>query len=315
MSYYNNEQLVKDIETYDTDNIIISKATENSIPNQPNLKYKRLMISTKYDDGNIGDLLLSTEEVFSFGVSENTAVGNPNEVNGYVFPLCLYNKSGASDRERKWVESFNRISDYIQEYIKQNKKELDVTDIITKDHMLDEINPLFYKKDNPSQGPVLYAKLLVSRNKPKDDGNVSEKFNIRTMFTNMDDPEDNVQYVNPMSLIKKYCFAVGVVKLECVFVNKKTVKLQVKLREASVRLLDREPKRLLRPTRHVSVPTISYEEEEEKQATSNQFDKLTIEDTRSTGSIKADSDNEGDTYTIEPPKTVAKKTTATKKKK
>ena len=60
-----------DIHNYDVDNIIFSKPEQGSIPNTP-ISFHRVHLSTKNPDGSIGELIISTEQLFSFGLQENT---------------------------------------------------------------------------------------------------------------------------------------------------------------------------------------------------------------------------------------------------
>ena len=76
--------------------IVFSKVENGSIPGStPQINYKRVRISVKNSDGTVGDLILPTTEVFSFGIQENKDMTS-GKVNGYTMPLCLWSKNGAS---------------------------------------------------------------------------------------------------------------------------------------------------------------------------------------------------------------------------
>jgi hypothetical protein len=53
---------------YDVKRMVFSDPIKGSIPNTT-ISYKRINISTLNKDGSIGDLILPTERLFSFGVS------------------------------------------------------------------------------------------------------------------------------------------------------------------------------------------------------------------------------------------------------
>ena len=88
---------------YNTDRMIFSDPIKGSIAGtSPEIKFQRIYINSKNEDGSVGELLIPTHKCFSFGVSENTDP-NTGEVTGYVFPLCLYSRTGATPEEKEWV--------------------------------------------------------------------------------------------------------------------------------------------------------------------------------------------------------------------
>jgi hypothetical protein len=226
-------QLV-DMETFDVSNMIFSDPIVSSIPDTtPAITYRRINISSRNDDGTVGELVLPTEEVYSFGVSENLDA-KTKEVNGYVMPLCLFNKSGASDAEKRFVDVFNNIVEKCKDYLLENKEELELYDLEGRSD-LKKLNPLYYKKDKgkivEGAGPTLYAKLIVSKKQDK----------IVTVFFN-----ENGEQINALDLLGKYCYASGAIKIESIFIgggNK--ISLQVKLYECKVRVISMGMKQLL----------------------------------------------------------------------
>ena len=276
---------------YNINRIVYQQPITCSIPNsKPPLSYKRVNIGTKNPNNTTGDLIISTESMFSFGVSENI---NPETkaVNGYVMALCLWNKDGATVAEKQWTDKFDEIVDHTKEYILKNQEDLTKHQI--DDHDLKKLNPLYWKKDRngviPGTGPTLYCKLIVS----KKDGN--EK--ILSNFFDADTGDD----LDPLQLMGKYCHIRAAVKIESIFIGNK-ISLQIKLWEAEVKLLEKGMRRLLRPsTKAVTVTECDYEGEEDEDIHSGEADE------NGNGSV-VNSDNEELSNLPSPPrKKIARK--------
>ena len=215
---------------YNTSRMIFSDPQDGTIPGStPSIKFKRINIRTKNEDGTIGDLIISTERVFSFGVQENKSL-ETGEVNGHVMPLCLWNKEGATSEEEEWITSFNKIIDNCKKHVIDNREEIGQYDL-EMSHLY-KFNPLYWKKDKgkvvDGQGPVLYAKLIESKKQNK----------ILTMFYDTDG--------NPIpdsEIHGKYCHANAAIKIESIFIGNK-ISMQVKLWEAEVEFAGSRMKRL-----------------------------------------------------------------------
>ena len=210
---------------YDINNVVFSDVQHESIPNSvPQINYKRIMIRTNNSDGTIGDLILPTEKLFSFGISENTNQ-ETGKVNGYVMPLCLHTRDGATKEEKEWSETFTAIVDKCKDHLLANKEEIENFDLERND--LKKLNPLYYKREKgkivPGTGPTLYAKLIVSK---KQDNK------ILTMYFDF-----NGDSVDPFTILGKYCYARSAIKIESIFIGNR-ISLQVKLYECEVKLMD-----------------------------------------------------------------------------
>ena len=220
---------------YDTKRMIFSDPQSGSIPNSiPPINYKRITIQTKNPDGTSGDLILSTSKLFSFGVGENA---NPEtgKVNGYVMPICLWNRDGPSKEEKEFTDTFDAIIEKCKEHVVSHREEIEQYDLAMSD--LKKFNPLYWKKDKgkivEGTGPTLYAKLIVSKKQDK----------IVTMFY-----DGNGDTIDPLTLSGKYCYVNAAVKFESVFIGNK-ISMQIKLYECEVKLADTGMKRLMkRPT-------------------------------------------------------------------
>jgi hypothetical protein len=207
---------------YDVKRMVFSDPQKGSVPNTT-ISFKRISISTLNKDGSTGDLILPTERVFSFGVSENI---NPEtkKPNGHVLPLCLYNRDGPSAAEKAWVTTFNNIVEQCKKHLLKNKEELEQPELEMND--LKKFNPLYYKKDKgkivEGSGPTLYAKLIASKKHNK----------ILSMFFDLDG-----ESLDPLMLLGKYCYAQAAIKIESIFIGNK-ISFQVKLYEVKIEAMD-----------------------------------------------------------------------------
>lgn len=281
----NNTQLTV-ADGYDVSNMVFSEVNKGSIPGTP-VQYMRVMISTKNPDGTIGDLIFPTEELFSFGVSENTDMAS-GKVNGYTLPLCLWARDGATKSQKAWTDTFANIVEHCKDHLVANREEIEQYDLAKSD--LKKLDPLYWKRDRgkvvEGTGPTLYAKLIVSKKQNK----------IISMFYDY-----NGDSVDPLTLIGKYCFARAAIKVESIFIGNK-ISLQVKLYEVEVRLAETGMKRLLsRPKANTRVLTSRsvnpLNDEKKSEETEDEGDD--------NGSI-AGSDNEGEAEET-PKKTPRKK--------
>ena len=217
---------------YDTKRMIFSEAQTGTIPNStPAINYRRITISTLNEDGTTGDLIFPTSQLFSFGVSENK---NPEtgKVNGYVMPLCLWNRDSPTKEEKAWSTTFDAVIERCKEHIIANREEIEQYNLEMND--LKKFNPLYWKREKgrvvEGTGPTLYAKLIVSKKQDK----------IVSMFYNSDGDE-----VDPLTLLGKYCYAKAAVKIESIFIGNK-ISMQVKLYECEVKVADTGMKRMMK---------------------------------------------------------------------
>lgn len=260
---------------YNTKNMVFSDVQHGNIPNSvPQINYKRILIQTKNKDGTIGDLILGTSRLFSFGVSENSDM-KTGEVNGYVMPLCLWNKNGATDEEKAWTDTFNAIVDKCKEHLVKSREDIEQYDLAMSD--LKRFNPLYWKKERgkvvPGTGPTLYAKLIRSKKQNK----------IVTMFFDTDGSP-----ITPLDLKGKYCYANCAIKIESIFIGNR-ISLQVKLYEAEVKMVEMGMRSLLRPGR----PRLITQNNKNTSVDSNDEDDS--DDILSDGSLQDSDESESET--------------------
>lgn len=247
MTSYENTQLSNALE-FDTDNIVFQKPQLNSITlgdGKTKINYYRIPVGVKNPDGTLGELVFSTEKVFSFGVQENKSMES-ERIEGYSMALCMWNRDGPTPEQEKWIETFSKSIERCKEHVVSVKEEIEKYDLELSD--LKKFNPLWYKREKgkivEGRGPTLYPKLITSRkeNPPK----------ILTPFYDQDSGEN----LNPRSLIGKYCHVVAAVKIESIFVGAR-ISPQVKLYEADIKLAQNKSRRLL--TRNNKVSQITQE--------------------------------------------------------
>lgn len=252
----NKTNQLSDPENYDVQKMIFS----DPVSGGQIAGTRRILITTMNKDGTVGDLILPTERVFSFGVSENKSI-DKQTVNGHVLPLCLWNKDAPTKREKQWTTTFDAIVEHIKDYLLEHKEDLELYDLTVAD--LKKLNPLYWKREKgkivEGTGPTLYAKLIESKKNNK----------ILTMFFN-----EEGETIDPLSLSGKYCYANGAIKIESIFLGSK-ISLQVKLYEATVSVTDNGFKPLLPKARsktagsllkNGSAPPIDEEDDEPKKS-------------------------------------------------
>lgn len=280
----NNTQLTSAI-GYDPSNMRFSEPVVGSIPDsKPAISYRRINITTINPDGSEGELIIPTDEVFSYGVGENTNI-ETGKVNGYVCSLCLHAKSGATSYQKAFTDTMENIVDYCRKHLIDNRDKIEQYDLEMND--LKKLNPIYQKKEKgkvvPGSTPTLYAKLIVSK---KQDKIISYFYDKNTQ-----------EPINALDLLGKYFYATAAIKIESIFIGR-TISLQVKLYECEVRMTNTGMQRLL-TRRPESVSKV------ETSVSSNPMD-----DDDDAGSIVADDPKEEENIeeTIkEVPKKVVKK--------
>ena len=252
MSHAENTQLTPPA-GYDTSRMVFSEPISGAIPNSvPKIEFKRINISTKNEDGSVGELILPTERLFSFGVSENTSQ-ETGKVNGWTLPLCMWSRDGATKNEKVWTDTFSKIISKCIDHLVDNREEIEMYELTRADLTKSKggLDPMYWKKEKavndkgktvlrrvPGAGPTLYTKLIFSKK--------SNKF-LSQFFDTNDEP------LNALDLMGKYCFTQAAIKIESIFIGSR-ISLQVKLYEAVVEPTSTGMKRLLgRPKAHSKV--------------------------------------------------------------
>ncbi len=265
MSFYTNTQLnsAKDI---DVNNIVFDKASIGSVPNST-MAFRRINIGYKNSDGTIGEFIIPTEKLFSFGVQENKDMAT-GRINGYQMPLVMWSRNGATDDEKTFTDTFDTIVEYVKKWIvsDEGKDETENYEIEISD--LKKLNPMYIKKEKgkPVEGasPTLYCKLIHSK---KDDKILTEFYD-----------KEGVELDARGDLMNKMCDVNAAIKFESVFVGNK-ISLQIKLYEGEVHLRESGggSRRLLttKPRIVKAVKPVVNEEKETDVESSSEEDEKT----------------------------------------
>lgn len=249
-----NHTQLTEFKDYSVSRLIFSNPEVGSIPGSASkLTFKRIRIATKNLDGTIGDLVLATPpDLMCYGLQEQTDPAT-GVINGYQFPLVLWNRNSPTEEEKAFTTTIHQICDACKEHLVQNRDTIEKYDLEMND--LKKFNPLYYKLEKgkivEGKGPMLYIKTLAS----KKDGNIK----VQTIFTDADTNE----MIAPMDLMGKRCYVRGAIKIESIFIGTK-ISLQLKLFEAQVKVIDRAFKSLLNPN-----IVIHREEKKQELTTSN----------------------------------------------
>jgi len=221
-----NKQL-SSVATFDVEKIVFSEAKETSIPGS-----YRITIGTQYPNGSVGPLLFSTDNVYSFGIQENKSLDKPVRTTGYSIPLCLWNQEGPTEYQTQFIDTLERVSDYIKKYMlrPEVKKAVKKYDLVESD--LRKFSPLWYKKEDgevvQGRGPMLYPKLMCDKN-----------LQIFTVIADKSGVD-----VDPVQLIGQKCVVRTCIKIESVFIGSK-ISLQVKVLELEVQQQGNQRQRLI----------------------------------------------------------------------
>lgn len=225
-----NTQLTT-LNDFSVDRIIFAKPLLCSIPDS-DIKYYRIPVYVKNEDGSVGQLVIQTEKVFSFGVKAFVDPKTKKE-NGLNMSFVMWGKDGPSEAEKNWVEKYNEIAECCKQHLLKpevkkaaKKPKLDEND-------LKSFNPMYYKKDENGdviQGvaPILTTKLIKIKN------------NVRTSFF-----DENGKDIDYQSILETSCTSIGAIIIEGMFVGAKTINIQNKLNEAQIWPLNSSVKRLL----------------------------------------------------------------------
>lgn len=217
---------------YNTTNIVYGKPRDGNIPGS-SVTFKRIQMGTRNPDGTLGELILSTSRLFSFGLSPSVNM-TTGKTDGYTLAMCLTNMDAPTAEEKAFLDTFNKICDHAVEYILQHRDDVGKYELEKAD--LKKFNPVYIKREKgkivEGSSPMLYAKVLQNK----------KMQTITSLFY-----DKYGRDIDPMSLMNKQCYVKAAIKIEGIFIGSK-VSLQVKLHEAEVEMRESGVKRLLRPS-------------------------------------------------------------------
>jgi hypothetical protein len=237
------------------ENMKFEDVYEGEIPN-PNVpgKFYKFNVYTNNEDGTVGDLIFEFDELMCFGINMGTdqKTGEPT---GYSMSLSLMDKDKPTEEQKLRIKKLEEVIEFAKEFLVENRKVVKLPDLEMRD--LKKFSPIYYKKDddgNRIEGPPsLYPKLLEQKakivKKKNEDGEeeeVEEPSKILSIFYNIEDLDENGEpkELDPTLIIGKYCKVKPLIKIESIFVGQ-SIKLQVKVSEADVKLLQSTTRRLL----------------------------------------------------------------------
>ena len=313
------------LENFDVKNIIVSEPKTDQIKEDGKLiSFQRIGIQVKYPDGNKGDLIFPTSELFSFGISESV-----NSTTGLVesksLSLCLWNRDKNTGKyiptkeQKLFTDTLYLVGQEIKNRLKtlfEDKKllpilyrnkstsfsniegQIDCCPLYWGKNMFDEIEtpgcPNTYEN-----GPTLYGRLIESKKNNK----------ILTHFTDFAGNEINDPFERFNSAKKMYCTVIAAIRIESIFISGAgKIKVQYKVYEAQCKSIESGVKRLL-PRRQEQV---SCDVEETDDNFGNLNDNGSINDEEET---KDDDDEEEEEEIVEksPQKPKLKSSKFTKK--
>lgn len=217
---------------YNTTNIVYGKPRDGNIPGS-SVTFKRIQMGTRNPDGTLGELILSTSRLFSFGLSPSVNM-TTGKTDGYTLAMCLTNMDSPTAEEKAFLDTFNKICDHAVDYILQHRDDVGKYELEKAD--LKKFNPVYIKREKgkivEGSSPMLYAKVLQNK----------KMQTITSLFY-----DKYGRDIDPMSLMNKQCYVKAAIKIEGIFIGSK-VSLQVKLHEAEVEMRESGVKRLLRPS-------------------------------------------------------------------
>lgn len=229
--------------------LIIDCPVQGTVPNSnPPISFYRINIGIRNQDNSEGDLILSFDRSFSFGVSENK---NPESgvLQGYSMSISMYDRDGATERQLRTVKFIELLSEVLIEHITTDdiKGAMDKWDL--EPALLKKLNPLYIKKEKgkpvPGASPAFYPKLIWFKG-GKDKNGKDKPSRMDTIFYHEDEIDDNGEpvMVEALDYVGKRCYVTPAVKFEGVFIGSKNT-LQCKIYETLIKEADTGRKKLL----------------------------------------------------------------------
>jgi len=227
------------------ENVIFSKPSSSKIPNST-MTYTRVHYSIKNPDGSVGDLVIPTSSLFSFGASENTSLNNPEEVTGYSMSLCLTDRENPSEEEESFIRLINDVVELSKDYALTDevKKASKMYDLERSD--LRKMDPIYRKrvdgKIDKNSSPLLYPKFSTKKDKKTGAIRVLTPLYAEGCFEPNGDPTE----LELKDVLGVYCNVTAAIKFESIYFGGGKVRIQLKMVEADIRLQNSGKSRLLR---------------------------------------------------------------------
>jgi len=214
------EQILEKFTVFDATEIYRKKPT---LINKISSDHYHILISSEWVNSNLSEkylkvmkelyrpLIFPSEEVFSFGVSQNTL--DTNNVS-YQISLCLYERESPKDVEIKWAAKYEELATICRHYLKKSEfKKLK--------GQIDAMKGLSWKANEigDADGPKLYPKIMYNQKKEE--------------FITIFQDENNETIIDPKTIIDRRGKLIAALRFESIFVGSK-VALQVRVNDISV---------------------------------------------------------------------------------
>ena len=184
-------------------NVIFHDAVVNKYGN------KSIKIEVKTPGGGRGPLVIESPLLFSFGVQKS--VDEVENLIGYSISTCLWSEhKETSQKELNFYNGLKKIEELCYAHLEKEcgieTAEMLKTPLIEKDE----------------RAPILYSKLIFSKKTEK----------IYTLFHSK-----GVDKVDPLDYLDQYCKVKMSLMIESIYINDKTVTLQIKVNDIFVKPL------------------------------------------------------------------------------
>ena len=204
------------------DNIIFQSAKKFKLPNSK-MKYERIKIERKLPDGKTTPLVVATPFLFCFGISERKDQ-ETNKINGYSIPVCLWKKDAEpKQKETNFLNIIKKVQDLCQDHLLREYGENEASSLsdmlyYKQVEYADKKGKTKKKKDE-SSSPVLYVKLIYSRETKK----FSTIFRVK-----------GKQEVKPLEYKDKYFNTRMAIIFDSIYLGGKSISIQVKAHEVHI---------------------------------------------------------------------------------
>lgn len=221
---------------YDLNRLVFCETKAEKIPapanaSGPPLINYRINLQDRRPDGVLQDLIVRTEELFTYGISESVDQ-KTGELNGYSLPIPMWNQDGATPSQKYITDFFDKLLlTRIKEHLVEVRKTFKQPDLEMRD--LRKMKFFYRKKDpegaiNLEDPPTWYPKLLVSKKKG---------FKIISRFYLLDsvDAGGNLIELDPEALIQQMGKCKATIKIESIYIRSEGISVQCKLWEADIK--------------------------------------------------------------------------------
>jgi hypothetical protein len=219
-SFKNMKTRLTKPESFKSENMVFANVQSNNIPDSK-IKYKRINIYAKNPDGSVGELLIPSPKLFSWGLSQNVS-SVTNEPIGYTQPMVLWSMEGPTPAEKQFTKCIEQIIEATKVHLLQDsvRTELELYDLTVRE-LKNIFTSFYWKLDKgervPGVSPTLYIKLMINR---------KENNAIKTKYYNA-----AREVIDPYPYMDTRCDVTGIIKFDSIYVSGSKVSIQASLKE------------------------------------------------------------------------------------